>query len=83
LYFKDKIPLINGFLTKESYVKISIDGDKMTLLTDNNFDKNISISEEDCSDIGILNKIEVSDNKITGINNCNIKYEFAIDWKEL
>jgi hypothetical protein len=33
--------------------------------------------------INPIEKIETGGNKIIGINNCNIKYEFNINWEEL
>jgi hypothetical protein len=127
LYLKNKLPLINGIITKEKYIKIDIDEHKITSFTENEIDKNISLLEEDCSCINIFNKFEyknfvlycgdgsyggdgfititdkennilwimfhekinpiekviIEDDKILGINNCSIEYEFKINWEEL
>ena len=34
-------------------------------------------------EINPIENMEIRDNKIIGINNCGIKYEFEIDWKNL
>jgi hypothetical protein len=126
LYFKNKLPLFNGILTKDKYIKININGNKI-ILNECVFDKNISLLEKDCSctdvykkieynnyvihygegsyggdgfiaiidennkikwimfheNINPIEEVEIGNNKIIGINNNNIKYEFEINWKEL
>jgi hypothetical protein len=126
LYYKNKLPIMNGIITKDEFIKINITENKV-VLNKNDFDKNISLSEKDCSDINIfreikyknytllcgegsyggdgfiiiMNKdnkiiwvmfhdninpienIEIDNNKIIVINNCNIKYEFSINWDKI
>jgi hypothetical protein len=33
--------------------------------------------------INPIEKIEIEVNKIIGVNNCNIRYEFNINWNEI
>jgi hypothetical protein len=126
LYFENKIPLFNGIITRDKYIKMDINENKI-LLTEYAFDKNISLLEKDCSCTDVykkieyknyvihygegsyggdgfiavidknnkikwimfheyinpIEKVEVGNNKIIGINNNNIKYEFEINWEEL
>jgi hypothetical protein len=132
LYLNGYLPLINGIITKEKYIKVNINfngnRNERVSFIENKFDKNISLLEEDCSGIGIFNKLEYNDfilycgegtghgsqgfitimnkngrivwimfhelinpiinietmeNKIIGINNCNERIEFKINWDEL
>jgi hypothetical protein len=113
---------MNGIITKEEFIKININENKL-FFTKDDFSKNISLLEEDCSDIDIFRKIkykkytlycgegsyggdgfivitdennkiiwimfhdkinpieniEIENNKIIGINNCNKKYKFNIN----
>jgi hypothetical protein len=125
LYYKDKLPIINGIITKDEFIKININNNKL-YFSKADFDKETSLLEEDCSDIDIfreikhknhtlycgegsyggdgfitvadennkiiwimfhdkinpIENIEIENNKIIGINNCNKKYEFIINWKK-
>jgi hypothetical protein len=135
LYFSDNLPLIEGIITKDKYVKIIAQEDEILsnqsdfhLLYQSGFDKNISLLEKDCSYIDtrykieyedyilscgegswggdgfivIINlknnnlkwcmfhsfinpieKIEIENNKLIGINNLNVSYEFDIYWEKL
>jgi hypothetical protein len=126
LYYKNKLPIMNGIITKDAFTGINIKEDKICL-TKTGFDNNISLLEKDCSDIGVcreikyknytlhygegsyggdgfitimdkdhkiiwimfheyinpVENIEIEDNKIIAINNCNIKYEFSINWDRI
>ena len=127
LYFKNKLTLFNGIITKDQYIKININGNKI-ILAESIFDKNISLLEKDCSCVDVyreieynnyvihygegsyggdrfitvigrnnnkikwimfheninpIEKIEIENNKIIGINNNNMKYEFEINWEKL
>jgi hypothetical protein len=33
--------------------------------------------------INPIENIEIDENKIIGINNCNVKYEFSINWNKI
>ena len=121
LYCKNKLPIMNGIITKDEFIKININENKL-FFNKIDFDKSISLLEENCSDIDIfreikyknytlycgegsyggdgfiiitdknnkiiwimfhdeinpIENIEIGNNKIIGINNCNIKYEFTI-----
>jgi hypothetical protein len=147
LYSQYKLPVINGIITKDDFIKISFkdivfcerlrgvtpsankrryfDG-KLEFIR-SVFDDNTLLREEECSDIDIIKKtehedyvlhcgegsyggdgfimitdkndkirwllfherinpiekVEIENNRIIGINNCNKKYEFNIDWEKL
>ena len=34
-------------------------------------------------EINPIEKLEIKNNKIIGINNCGIRYEFEVDWKNI
>jgi hypothetical protein len=121
LYYKNKLPIMNGIITKDKFIRININENKL-FFDESDFDKSISLLEEDCSDIDIfreikyksytlccgegsyggdgfiiimdenakiiwimfhdkinpIENIEINNNKIIVINNCNKKYEFTI-----
>jgi hypothetical protein len=46
LYFDNKLPLINGIITKEKYIKINIKENKITSFIENDFDESISYCQK-------------------------------------
>jgi hypothetical protein len=126
LYYKNKLPIMNGIITKDEFIQINIKENKI-YLNKVDFDKKISLLEEDCSDIDIfkekkyknytiffgegsyggdgfitimdkdnkiiwimfhdninpIENIEIDEDKIIGINNCKIKYEFKINLNKI
>lgn len=125
LYSQYKLPIINGIITKDDFIKINFKDGKLEFIR-SVFDDN-TLRKEECSDIDIIKKtehedyvlycgegsyggdgfimitdkndkirwlmfnerinpiekVEIENNRIIGINNCNKKYEFNIDWEKL
>jgi hypothetical protein len=59
LYSQYKLPVINGIITKDDFMKISFKDGKLECIR-SVFD-NISLREEECSDIDIVKKTERED----------------------
>lgn len=60
LYFKGKLPIINGIITKDKYIKINIDKNILSFDETNNYE-NISSLEDDCSNVNVFNAIRYKD----------------------
>ena len=119
-FLLDKLPIINGIIEKENYLKIDIDLNKYSMKLNKSDFSEKYLEEENYSEINIsgnikyknykinygegsyggdgfiiimdennktkwlmfhdeinpIEKIEIKKNKIIGINNCGIRYEF-------
>ena len=126
-FFQGKLPIINGIIEKENYLKINIDLNKYTMKINKSDFSEKYLEDENYSDISISGKIkyknytinygegsyggdgfiiildgnsktkwlmfhdeinpieilEIKKNKIIGINNCGIRYEFEVDWESI
>ena len=58
LFLEWNIPLINGILTKDKYIKADINENNTLTFEETGFNENISLLEENCSSIGILNTLK-------------------------
>ena len=86
------------YLEKENYSDISISGKIkyknytinygegsyggdgfIIILDENSKTKWLMFHDE----INPIEKLEIKDNKIIGINNCGIRYEFEVDWENI
>ena len=127
IFSQDKLPIINGIVSKDNYFKIDINLNSYSMrinksdFCENYFDeenysyinisgtviyKNHTINYGEGShggegfiiiidvnnkikwimfhdEINPIEKLEITNNKIIGINNCGIKYEFEIDWENI
>ena len=127
IFSREKLPTINGVITKEKYFKLTMDLNNYSMeLNESDFYEQY-LEEENYSDISIsgeithknhtviygegsyggdgfiiiigesnkvkwlmfhdeinpIVKLEITNNKIIGINNCGIKYEFEVDWENI
>ena len=126
-FFQDKLPIINGIIEKENYLKIDIDLNKYSMKLKKADFSEKNVKEENYSDISIsgkikfknytinygegsyggdgfiiildensrtkwlmfhdeinpIEKLEIKDNKIIGLNNCETRYEFEVDWENI
>ena len=63
-----------------SYGEGSYGGDGFIIVMDeNNKTKWLMFHDE----INPIEKLEIKNNKIIGINNCGIRYEFEVDWENI
>ena len=124
MFFQEKLPIINGIITKEGYFKMDIDLKRHSMRLSGSALKEECLEDSNQSDISVsgsvvyknhiihhgegsyggdgfiavigegnklewlmfhdeinpIEKLEITDKGVIGINNCGVRYEFYVDW---